>query len=102
MPDLQLKASLLSIVGANWKNVITAHGLVYPRLHFPWSFVYILNDRIYIKADVFQLFPFMTRRVVKKAEKVIALYQSDNAARLNDRWLQPAFPFIYFQRGSRK
>lgn len=65
MPDLKVKSSLLSIVGANWKNVITARGLVYPRLHFPWSFICILNNRIYIKADVSQLFTFMTRRVVK-------------------------------------
>lgn len=85
MPDLKLKSSSLSIVGANWKNVITAPGLVYPRLHFPWSFICILNNRIYIKADVFQLFTFMTRRVVKEPAKVIALYQSHDAARLNDR-----------------
>lgn len=58
MPDLKLKSSSLSIVGANWKNVITAAGLVYPRLHFPWSFICILNNRIYIKADVFSVVHF--------------------------------------------
>lgn len=66
MPDLKLKSSSLSVVGANWRNVIKqAPGLVYPRLHFPWSFICILNNRIHIKADVFQLFTFMTPPVAK-------------------------------------